>query len=137
VEAPAPQSPVRYVFHAHIDDPVVNFNGASLAWRRPVWIARQRPPRRWWPLFTLVRTLLEVDAATRPAPGRFGTSAHDYRAELARLLRLVLGRSDVTDDELRRIDQQLLQLERARADRTAELGPPPVRTPHTATKARR
>jgi len=134
VTAPTAGSPVRFVFHAHVDDPVVNFNGASLAWRRPAWIGRQRPQRRWWPVITLVRTMLQIDAATRPAPGRFHTSAHDYRAELARLLRLVLGRSHVTDDELRRIDEQLLHIERRRAKRTAVLGPAPARIPHTKAK---
>jgi len=45
-----------------------------------------------------------------------------------------LGRSHVTDDELRRIDEQLLHIERRRAKRTAMLGPAPARIPHTKAK---
>lgn len=123
--APRPEQPTRFVFLAHRDDPVVNFNGAQLAYRPPP--ARTGPDRRWLPIVTFARTLLEINSSTKPAPGDFRSSAHDYRAEIARTLRLCLGYHRVTDTELATLEQMLLRIEERRAPRVLALGPEPIR----------
>jgi len=50
-------------------------------------------------------------------PGNFGSFGHDYRADMARMVRAAYGFDDITDEQVKAIEQQLVALELERAER--------------------
>jgi len=87
----------------HDADPVTRFE-APLIWSRPDWL-REEPRGRgipgamaWRPLLTYLQVGFDVARATQPQVGRFMSHGHDYRADLAPLVRAAFAPG--TDDAL-------------------------------------
>jgi uncharacterized membrane protein len=109
--AEAERHRLRYIVLTHPEDPVANYTGTQLLWRRPFWLPRRgRHPRiprgmRWTPGITFLHVLLDVKNGTSFAP-EFAAYGHDYRAELPRVVRIAFGHRDVTDTQLRAIEER-------------------------------
>lgn len=102
----------RFFLLSHHEDPITRFDGA-LAVQQPDWLGPvdSRPPgvshlASWYPLVTFVLTLVDVTNALSTVPGIFVAHGHDYRSDLARVVATAYG-LDVTDDELRRVEEAL------------------------------
>ncbi len=118
---------IRYLVYTHPEDPVGNFEGTSMAWRRPSWLVKgERHARipggmRWYPGITYLQLLFDLKNGTG-STGVFSAYGHDYRLELPALLRIAWGHLDVTDRQLRAIedataasaDEQAAREDRAR-----------------------
>jgi uncharacterized membrane protein len=106
----------------HPEDPVVHF-GIDLLVQRPPWLtrdARDRPVRRetfWWPIVTFIGTLVDTINAARVIPGQFRAFGHDYRADLARTVRVAWALEDATPAQMARIEQALRDAETVRFER--------------------
>lgn len=101
----------RYALYTHPEDPVALFPGASLAWRRPPWLADRRANRgriassmRFYPVITFAQVLADMKNSTSFSPD-FGEHDHDYRREVPAIFRAVFG-YDVDDDVLERIGER-------------------------------
>lgn len=112
----------RYFLLSHHEDPITRFEPA-LAVQRPEWLGPldARPPgvsllSRWYPLVSFVLTLVDVTNASSAVPGVFVAHAHDYRADLARMVATAY-RLAVDDAELARIEAALRAREAAWAER--------------------
>jgi uncharacterized membrane protein len=96
---------LRYVIVTHPEDPVANYTGLQLLWRRPFWLRPgARSPRipaamRWMPGITFLQVLFDVKNGTSFVPV-FEPRAHDYRAEHPAVVRIAYGHDDVTDEQL-------------------------------------
>lgn len=103
---------LRFTFFTRRDDPVANFEGLRTAYARPRdgW-----PEGRWMPLLTAVRAVREVVRSTDFRPGRLDSEGHDYRGDLASVVRMAFGHHDVEEPDLARIQEELLERERRRA----------------------
>ena len=100
---------LRYAIVTHPEDPVANYTGLQLLWRRPFWLRprRRRSPRipaamRWMPGITFLQVLFDVKNGTSFVPV-FEPRAHDYRAEHPAIVRAAYGHEDVTDEQLEEI----------------------------------
>jgi uncharacterized membrane protein len=121
---------LRYVLFTHPEDPVGNFCGARLLWERPAWLgAEGRHPRipsrmRWLPGITYLHLLFDVKNGIGSG-ATFENYAHDYRVELPALLRVAFGHPDVTDEQLRAIEEETVQSaeRQARREARARVGP--------------
>jgi uncharacterized membrane protein len=60
---------------------------------------------RWMPGITFLQVLLDVKNGTSFGP-EFAAYGHDYRAELPRVVRIAFGHRDVTDAQLRAIEER-------------------------------
>ena len=115
---------LRYVVLAHPEDPVVYFSGRRLLWERPSWLGfGERHPRitpgMWWmPGITWLQVLFDVKNATGSGP-EFAAYAHDYRPELPAVLRVAFGHLDVSQEQLRRIEQATVRSWERQAEREA------------------
>ncbi len=124
-DLPEPVPPERRVFLLdHDADPVTRFE-ASLIWSRPDWLAT-RPRGRgvpehmaWRPLLTYLQVMLDVARATQPQLGRFQSTGHDYRADLAPLVRAAYV-PDSDDATLAAVQDELVRSEVRRADILAQ-----------------
>jgi uncharacterized membrane protein len=102
------QARLRYVVLTHPEDPVANYTGKQLLWRRPFWLPRAgRNPRippgvRWLPGITFLHALFDVKNGTAFGV-EFEAYAHDYRAEVPAIARVALGHRDVSDAQLAEI----------------------------------
>ncbi|HEV3408057.1 MAG TPA: alpha/beta-hydrolase family protein, partial [Gaiellaceae bacterium] len=102
---PEERSELRYVIVTHPEDPVANYTGLQLVWRRPFWLRpAARSPRipaamRWMPGVTFLQVLFDVKNGTSFVPV-FEPHAHDYRAEHPAIVRIAYGHDDVTDEQL-------------------------------------
>ncbi|MDM7855775.1 alpha/beta-hydrolase family protein [Cellulomonas alba] len=112
----------RYFLLSHHEDPITRFEPA-LAVQQPEWLGpvEARPPgvsmlARWYPLVSFVLTLVDVVNASSSVPGVFVAHAHDYRADLARMVATAYGLA-VDDAELARVEAALRAREAAWAER--------------------
>lgn len=120
---------LRIYFLDHHNDPVTRF-GIDLAVQRPPWLGpvAQRPPtvsstQRWTPLVTFWQTIIDTKNAATVIPGRFDATGHDYRADLAEMVREAYGFDHVSSDQMAAIEERLRRSEMERAER---LGPPAI-----------
>jgi uncharacterized membrane protein len=97
---------LRYVIVTHPEDPVANYTGLQLLWRRPFWLRprARRSPRipatmRWMPGITFLQVVFDVKNGTSFVPV-FEPHAHDYRAEHPAIVRIAYGHDHVTDEQL-------------------------------------
>ncbi|MGY1620499.1 alpha/beta-hydrolase family protein [Geodermatophilus sp. SYSU D00691] len=108
----------RYVLLSHDNDGVTRF-GPDLLWSPPAWLGPDRPrpelvadgsPRgippglRWRPVTTFFQSL--VDMKNAQVPGPYRAWAHDYRADLPRVLAAVYG-LPATAEQLDRVEEAL------------------------------
>ena len=66
----AAQEAIRYLVYTHPEDPVGNFEGVSMAWRRPRFLRaghrHKRVPKRmrWYPVITFLQLLFDLKNGT-------------------------------------------------------------------------
>jgi uncharacterized membrane protein len=107
----AEQEAIRYLVYTHPEDPVGTFEGTSMAWRRPAFLRKETRHRRipgsmrWYPGITYLQLLFDLKNGTGSV-GTFSAYGHDYRLELPALLRIAWGHPDVTDRQLRAIEDR-------------------------------
>jgi uncharacterized membrane protein len=113
----------RLTIVVHPEDPVANYSGPTLLWRRPPWLpAGRRPdpriPRglRWLPGITFLQVLFDVKNGTA-FPVEFGTTGHDYRRELPGVVRRAFGHADTSPELLRAVEARTQESARAQAER--------------------
>jgi uncharacterized membrane protein len=113
---------LRYAIVSHPEDPVANYSGLRLLWRRPLWLARGRvDPRvpagmRWHPGITFLHVAFDVKNGTSFTPV-FAVRAHDYRAEHPAIVRIAFGHGDVSDERLSLIAARTMASARAQKER--------------------
>ena len=116
------QAGLRYVVVTHPEDPVSNYTGLQLLWRRPFWLrpgrrhARIPAEMRWMPGLTFLQVLFDVKNATSFTPF-FEARAHDYRAEHPVIVRIALGHADVTEEQLAAIAERTVESAQAQWER--------------------
>jgi Alpha/beta-hydrolase family len=119
----------RLTVIVHPEDPVANYSGARLLWRRPPWLPAGRPadpriPRgvAWLPGITFLQVLFDVKNGTA-FPFEFGATGHDYRRELPAIVRAAFGHADTPPELLRAVEERVqasawAQCERERAGKS-------------------
>jgi uncharacterized membrane protein len=111
----------RITFLNHDNDPVTKFTPQD-AWRMPGWLQAvdrgrgTNPYQRWLPGIAFWQGLIDTKNAATVVPGDFYSTGHDYRADLAEFVRLAYGLSDVTDEQMERIEARLRDSEVRRAE---------------------
>jgi uncharacterized membrane protein len=119
-DLPDPLPPQYRVFLLdHDADPVTRFE-TPLLWTRPDWLAAQPRGRgvpeqmAWRPLLTWLQVMFDVARATQPQLGQFQSHGHDYRADLAPLVRAAF----VSDVDVEILDAVQEELERSEVRRS-------------------
>ena len=111
----------RVTFVNHDNDPVTKFSPQDAsrmpAWLEPVDRGRgTNPYQRWLPGIAFWQGLIDTKNAATVVPGDFYSTGHDYRADLAEFVRLAYGLSDVTDEQMERIEEHLRTSEVRRSE---------------------
>ncbi len=119
--APATNPGPKVTFLNHDNDPVTKFSPEDAcqmpAWLEPVDRGRgTNPYQRWLPGIAFWQGLIDTKNAATVVPGEFYSTGHDYRADLAEFVRLAYGFTDVTDEQMERIEQRLRASEIRRSD---------------------
>ena len=133
---------LRAVILSHDNDPIAQLVPDLLV-RRPDWLATDRRGRgvpsamRWRPLVTFLQTAVDAANAMVLVPGAFASFGHDYRADMARVVRVAFDLPAVSDEIMGRVESTLRRLEvdraeRMRADTEATAPPAPTRAAQTA-----
>ena len=121
------QARLRYVVLTHPEDPVANYTGKQLLWRRPFWLPRSGghpripPGVRWLPGITFLHALFDVKNGTA-FDVEFEAYAHDYRAEVPALVRVAFGHRDVSTAQLGRIAERTARSAREQDARQRAVG---------------
>lgn len=117
---------IRFFFLNHDEDPVTRF-GLDLAYRRPDWLgdpAGRLPTisktQQWVPAVTFFQTAIDTKNAATVVPGEFKALGHDYRADLAAFVSAAYGLTNVTDEQMGRIEERLRRSEVERAAKIAD-----------------
>jgi uncharacterized membrane protein len=126
---------LRAVILSHDNDPIAQLV-PDLFIQRPLWLGDERgrgvPERmRWRPLLTFWQTAIDAANAMVTIPGEFRSFGHDYRADMARVVRHAYPLPGVTEQQLDRIEAVLRRQEVERAARIDAASrttapPPPV-----------
>lgn len=115
----------RVTFLNHDNDPVAKFSPKDArrmpAWLEPVDRGRgTNPYQRWLPGIAFWQGLIDTKNAATVVPGEFYSTGHDYRADLAEFVRLAFDLSNVTDEQMERIETRLRDSEVRRAESIAQ-----------------
>jgi uncharacterized membrane protein len=110
--APEARESLRYVMITHDNDAVAHF-GLDLLARAPDWLGPEdtRPAsvpksEQWRSPTTFIQTLVDMKNAANVIPGQFEAKGHDYRADLARFVKVVYDLR-ATDDQMKSIEAAL------------------------------
>lgn len=123
VDSGEPTPPAIYLNHDN--DPVASFAPSTFS-SMPVWIREAdrgrgvNPYQRWLPGIAFWQGLIDTKNAATVVPGEFKSTGHDYRADLARFIRVAYGFEDVTAEHMQRIEERLRASEIERAANIAE-----------------
>ena len=115
------QDDLRAAILSHDNDPI-GVLSTDLMVRKPDWLdgtpGRGVPEDMdYTPMMTFLQVAIDAMNAMVTVPGHFGSFGHDYRGDMARMVRAAYGLHDITDDEITSIEQQLVLLELERAER--------------------
>ncbi len=111
----------EYVLLNHHNDPVTKF-AVKDAFEIPEWLTHHdrgrgtNPHQRWLPGIAFFQGLIDTKNAATVVPGQFNSSGHDYRADLASFIQGAYGFTDVTAEQLARIEGELRASEIARSE---------------------
>lgn len=109
----------------HDNDPVTKFTLSSF-YSMPDWLKASdrgrgvHPAQRWLPGIAFFQGLIDTKNAATVVPGEFGSTGHDYRADLAVFVMIAFGFSDVDDEQLKNTEAQLRTSEVQRSLNIAE-----------------
>lgn len=123
VDSGEPTPPAIYLNHDN--DPVASFAPSTFS-SMPDWIREAdrgrgvNPYQRWLPGIAFWQGLIDTKNAATVVPGEFKSTGHDYRADLARFIRVAYGFEDVTAEHMQRIEERLRASEIERAANIAE-----------------
>ncbi len=113
----------RLTVVVHPEDPVANYSGTSLLWRRPPWLPARRPPDpriphglHWLPGITFLQVLFDVKNGTA-FPVEFTATGHDYRRELPAIVGPALGHGETPRELLRAVEEHVQASAHAQAER--------------------
>ncbi|MCC5954424.1 MAG: alpha/beta-hydrolase family protein [Acidimicrobiia bacterium] len=92
---PLDQGRLRVTIVGHDNDPV-RYLEAGVFVRRPPWLAAERPRRvpdrmRWFPGITAAQLVVDAVNATRPVPGVFRATGHEYNGDLPEVVLAAYG----------------------------------------------
>jgi uncharacterized membrane protein len=115
------QDKLRATILSHDNDPIAMLS-TDLMVRKPDWL--EGTPGRgvpedmdYTPMTTFLQVAIDAMNAMVTVPGHFGSFGHDYRRDMARMVRAAYGFRDITDDQIESIERQLVTLELERAER--------------------
>jgi len=115
------QDKLRATILSHDNDPIAVLS-TDLMVRKPEWLdgtpGRGVPEDMdYTPMTTFLQVAIDAMNAMVTVPGHFGSFGHDYRGDMARMVRAAYGFSDITEDQIESIERQLVTLELERAAR--------------------
>ena len=124
---------LRAVILSHDNDPIAQLV-PDLLIEAPQWLTGERgrgvpTSMRWRPFSTFWHTAIDAANAMVTVPGEFRSYGHDYRADMARVVRDAYALPPATDQQLARIEATLrvLEVERARRiEASTHQTPPPA-----------
>ncbi len=120
---------MRAVILDHDNDPIARI-AFRLAVEEPQWLQTDARGRnvpdgmQWTPLLTFIQVAVDAMNAMKVIPGEFKSFGHDYRADTARFVQAAYGFPPVTEEQMERIHETLLQLELERGERIKRKLPP-------------
>lgn len=113
----------RLTIVVHPEDPVADYTGLTLLWRRPEWLPAGRSPDpripsgvRWLPGITFLQVLFDVKNGTMFSV-ELGDTGHDYRRGLPALVAGALGHANVSPELLRAVEERARASAHAQAER--------------------
>ena len=112
---------LRATVLSHDNDPIAVMSPDVLV-REPGWLGGSRgrgvpDDMDFTPISTFLQVAIDAMNAMVTVPGHFGSFGHDYRADMARMVRAAYGFDDITDEQVESIERQLVTLELERAER--------------------
>jgi hypothetical protein len=141
---PEARAALRAVILSHDNDPIAQLV-PDLMIQRPPWLGEDRgrgvpTGMRWRPLITFWQVAIDAGNAMVTVPGEFRSFGHDYRADMARVVRDAYDLPAVSDEQLERIEATLRRLEVDRAHRieaASHAAAPPSPTQRSEENGRR
>ncbi len=112
-------------FLNHDNDPVASFSPSTFS-TMPEWLRSSDRGRgvnayqRWLPGVAFWQGLIDTKNAATVVPGEFYSTGHDYRADLATFIRIAYGFTDVSEEQMQRIEERLRDSEIERAENISE-----------------
>jgi uncharacterized membrane protein len=115
------QDKLRATILSHDNDPIAVLS-TDLMVRKPDWLdgtpGRGVPDDMvYTPMTTFLQIAIDAMNAMVTVPGHFGSFGHDYRQDMARMVRAAYGFRDITEVQIESIERQLVTLELERAER--------------------
>lgn len=114
---------LRAVILDHDNDPIARVS-PRLAVKQPDWLEPGQDKGRnvpedmeWTPLLTFLQVGVDAMNAMRVIPGEFKSFGHDYRGDTAEFVYAAYHFDEVSDDQMARINETLMQLELERGER--------------------
>lgn len=132
---------LRAVILSHDNDPV-GYISASLLVQKPWWMGERRPPRvpaamEFTPVVTTVAVLVDAVNATRPIPGRFRATGHEFKADLPDVVLDAYGIERPDDGTWARLIEHLQAQDAERVAVTRALPEPAAAVPEPPAPTRR
>ncbi len=123
IEAMSPEErdALRVTILSHDNDPIAAVS-TELMIRKPEWLEGERgrgvpEDMDFKPFITFLQVGVDAMNAMVTVPGHFGSFGHDYRADMARMVRAAYDIEDISEEQIERIESQLVTLELERAER--------------------
>lgn len=114
---------LRAVIVDHDNDPIAQVS-LRLAVKQPRWLDPSEPKGRnvpegmvWAPMLTFLNVGVDAMNAMKVIPGQFKSFGHDYRGDTAAFVHAAYRFPPVTDDQMKKLDETLKQLELERGER--------------------
>lgn len=131
--SPKERDRLRATILSHDNDPIAQLVPDLLV-KAPEWLTGERgrgvpEAMRWRPFTTFWHTAIDAANAMVTVPGEFRSYGHDYRADMARVVRDAYALPHASDEQLARVEAALrvLEVERARRiEASSDQTPPPA-----------
>lgn len=114
---------LRAVILDHDNDPIARVS-PRLAVKQPIWLEPGQEKGRnvpedmeWTPLITFLQVGVDAMNAMRVIPGEFKSFGHDYRGDTAEFVYAAYHFDEVSDDQMDKVNETLMQLELERGER--------------------
>ncbi len=122
------QDSLRAVVVDHDNDPIAQMS-LRLAVKRPPWLDGERgrgvpDSMDWSPVMTFIQVLIDAMNAMVVVPGEFKSFGHDYRADTAPFVYSAYRFPELTDDQMARVHDTLVERELVRKEKIKEPASP-------------